>query len=78
MTYEIEPIGQVRGGRIEAIDDDWEAVRATIELDPDQWSPDALAGLEEFSHLDGVRIDLVEQVDHVDVGELLESGQRVG
>ena len=56
MSYEIEPIGQVRGGRIEAIDDDWDAVRATIELDARQWSSDALAGLEEFSHIDVVYI----------------------
>jgi len=61
MGYEIEPIGHVRGGRVEAIDDDWDAVRATIELDPDQWSPEALSGLEEFSHLDVVY--LFHQVD---------------
>jgi tRNA-Thr(GGU) m(6)t(6)A37 methyltransferase TsaA len=54
MGYEIEPIGQVQGGRVEAIDDDWDSVRCTIELDPDQWSPDALVGLDEFSHLDVV------------------------
>jgi len=61
LGYEMEPIGQVRGGRREAIDDDWGAVRATIELDPDQWSPDALAGLDAFSHLDVVY--LFHQVD---------------
>jgi tRNA-Thr(GGU) m(6)t(6)A37 methyltransferase TsaA len=61
LGYEVEPIGQVRGGRREAIDDDWGAVRATIELDPDQWSADALAGLDAFSHLDVVY--LFHQVD---------------
>ncbi len=61
VTYEIEPIGEVHGGRIEPIDDDWGAVIATIELDPAQWSPDSLAGLDAFSHLDVVY--LFHQVD---------------
>ena len=48
------PIGTVVGGRTEPIDDDWDAVEATIVLDPDQLDADATAGLEEFSHLDVV------------------------
>jgi tRNA (adenine37-N6)-methyltransferase len=48
------PIGQVTGGRSEPIDDDWDAVDATIVLDPEQFSLDAVAGLEDFSHLDVV------------------------
>lgn len=58
---EIEPIGHVSGGRIEAIDDNWDAETATIDLDPSQWSPDALAGLDAFSHLDVIY--LFHQVD---------------
>ena len=46
------PVGFVRGGRGEAIDDDWGASRARIELDPERFGPDALAGLDGFSHLD--------------------------
>ena len=50
MSFTLTPIGHVRGGRADAIDDDWGASRATIALDPDQFTPDALAGLAGFSH----------------------------
>lgn len=50
MSFTLTPIGHVRGGRIEAIDDDWGASRAAIALDPDKFTPDALAGLADFSH----------------------------
>lgn len=46
----MEPIGIVRGGRAEPIDDDWGNSRATIELDPDRFDTDALLGLDAFSH----------------------------
>lgn len=47
---EMEPIGIVRGGRAEATDDDWGASRAEIALDPARFAPEALAGLDGFSH----------------------------
>lgn len=50
MSFTLTPIGHVRGGRADAIDDDWGASRATIALDPDKFTPDALAGLADFSH----------------------------
>jgi tRNA-Thr(GGU) m(6)t(6)A37 methyltransferase TsaA len=53
-VIEVEPIGRVRGGRIEAADDDWGDVEATIALDPDRFSPDALLGLDGFSHVEVV------------------------
>lgn len=46
----MEPIGHVRGGRAEAIDDDWGKSRARIELDPARFTAEALAGLDGFSH----------------------------
>jgi tRNA (adenine37-N6)-methyltransferase len=46
----MQAIGFVRGGRSEAVDDDWGASRARIELDPARFTPDALAGLDAFSH----------------------------
>lgn len=46
----MHPIGVVRGGRTEAIDDDWGRSRARIELDPERFTADALAGLDAFSH----------------------------
>jgi tRNA-Thr(GGU) m(6)t(6)A37 methyltransferase TsaA len=56
VTIEITPIGYVRGGRDEPIDDDWGGVIAKIELDDSQFDPDVTAGLAEFSHLDVVYV----------------------
>lgn len=47
----LEPLGVVVGGRSEPIDDGWADVRATIRLDVRRFGPDAVAGLDEFSHL---------------------------
>lgn len=51
---DVEPIGRVHSARTEALDDDWDAVPAAIELDPARFGPQALAGLEEFSHVEVV------------------------
>lgn len=51
-SFVLTPIGYVRGGRAETVDDDWGASRARIELDPVRFMADALAGLEAFSHLE--------------------------
>jgi tRNA-Thr(GGU) m(6)t(6)A37 methyltransferase TsaA len=48
---EVQPIGVVHGGRKEALDDQWGAVEATIELDPARVSPESTQGLAEFSHV---------------------------
>lgn len=45
----VEPIGHVRGGRVENEDDAWGAVEAAIELS-DQLPAEALQGLDAFSH----------------------------
>jgi tRNA-Thr(GGU) m(6)t(6)A37 methyltransferase TsaA len=52
---ELTPIGYVRGGRSEPIDDDWGSVEAVIELDA-RFDPDALAGLDQFSHVEVVYV----------------------
>jgi tRNA (Thr-GGU) A37 N-methylase len=49
-TFEMRPIGFVRGGRAEPLDDAWDAVEARIELDGTLLEPDAAAGLDAFSH----------------------------
>jgi tRNA-Thr(GGU) m(6)t(6)A37 methyltransferase TsaA len=51
-NIELQPIGRVRGGRAEAIDDDWGAVEATIVLDGERFTSDVLAGLDAFSHVE--------------------------
>lgn len=63
--YLVTPVGAVRGGRHELDDDDWGAVEATIELDPDRFSPDVLAGLADFSHVEVVFV--FNQVDEASI-----------
>jgi tRNA (Thr-GGU) A37 N-methylase len=50
MDFTLRPIGMVRGGRDQPIDDDWGQSRARLELDSAQFTPDALASLTDFSH----------------------------
>ena len=59
-AVQLEPVATVVGGRTEAVDDDWAAVHAVIRLD-ERFGPEALAGLEEFSHLEVVY--LFDRVD---------------
>jgi len=61
----IEPIGYVRGGRVEAADDGWGPVVERIEIDPERFGPDVLTGLDQFSHLDVVYV--FHEVDPDDV-----------
>jgi tRNA-Thr(GGU) m(6)t(6)A37 methyltransferase TsaA len=69
VTTEIvmRPIGVVRGGRTEPIDDHWAGVEAEIALD-DRFGPDALLGLSEFSHLDVVYVFHGVDEDDIVVG----------
>jgi tRNA-Thr(GGU) m(6)t(6)A37 methyltransferase TsaA len=68
-TYNVVPIARVVGGRDEVRDDDWGAERATIVLD-ERFDPDALLGLDAFSHLEVVYV-----FDRVDPGGV-ETGAR--
>src|SRR6201999_4201357 len=64
---DVTPIGYVVGGRTDPVDDDWDAEAAVIRLD-DRFAPDALRGLEAFSHLEVVyRFHLVDE-DNVHSG----------
>jgi tRNA-Thr(GGU) m(6)t(6)A37 methyltransferase TsaA len=65
----LEPIGFVVGGRDEVIDDDWGGVAAVIRLSPD-FSPDAVLGLDDFSHL-----EVVYSFHRAEAGDL-ERGAR--
>lgn len=49
-SYQVTPIGWVRNTRQAAEDDGWDGVPSTIELDPTRFGPEALAGLDTFSH----------------------------
>lgn len=48
---DIKPIGFIRGGRKEPVDDKWGAVEVDIVLDQTQFGPESTAGLADFSHL---------------------------
>lgn len=52
MTFSLDPIALVHNERRTATDDFWGNVVSRIELDPQQFTPDALAGLDQFSHLE--------------------------
>ena len=60
--FVMQPIGTVRSSRDAAIDDDWDAVTAVIELDSTRVAADATLGLESFSHIEVVFVfDRVEE-----------------
>jgi tRNA-Thr(GGU) m(6)t(6)A37 methyltransferase TsaA len=65
----VEPVAVVVGGRSDPVDDDWDAVEAIVRLDG-RFGADALAGLEQFSHLEVVYV-----FDRVDPAAV-ETGAR--
>ena len=70
MSFVLEAVGHVRGGRTEAIDDDWGSSRACIELDGERFTAASLAGLMDFSHA-----EIIFLFDRVDENEI-EYGAR--
>jgi tRNA (Thr-GGU) A37 N-methylase len=50
----VRSIGQVHSTRTAADDDDWDAVEASIALDPDVLDSTATLGLDAFSHIEVV------------------------
>jgi tRNA-Thr(GGU) m(6)t(6)A37 methyltransferase TsaA len=54
VHMELEAIGHVRSTRTDVRDDDWDEEVASIELDSDVFSPDALLALDQFSHVEVV------------------------
>ena len=66
----VRAIGKVSSDRDEAIDDNWDSVQSFIELDADQFTKEALLGLDEFSH-----VEVLFYLDQVDPGTI-EMGAR--
>ena len=62
MTIQLEPVGHVQGGRTENIDDDWGAVESVIALDPARYGPEALKGLDAFSHV--LVVFVFDRIEH--------------
>jgi len=50
MFIELRAIGFVKGGRKESTNDDWDNVKASIEIDEDWLTRECLLGLDTFSH----------------------------
>jgi tRNA-Thr(GGU) m(6)t(6)A37 methyltransferase TsaA len=59
-TFEMHPIGVVEASRDRAEDDYWGGEEACIAL-AERFEPDALAGIEEFSHVEVIFV--FDQVD---------------
>jgi tRNA (Thr-GGU) A37 N-methylase len=70
-TFSVTPIGHVRGGRHEVVDDGWGEVRAAIVLDPAVVGSRATAGLDAFSHLEVVFV-----FDRVDPATVTTDARR--
>lgn len=66
----VRPVARVVGGRADVVDDGWGSVLAVIRLDGGRFTPEALSGLEEFSHL-----EVVFHFDRV-APDRVESGAR--
>ena len=65
------PVGQVRSSRTKPADDNWDVERARVELDPGQFTPEALAGLAEFSH-----VEIVFFMNQVGAGTIERSARH--
>lgn len=61
----MEAIGLVHSTRTQAVDDNWDAERASVRLDPARFSADALRGLEAFSH-----VEILFFMDRVDPAKI--------
>jgi tRNA (adenine37-N6)-methyltransferase len=66
----LTPVGTVRCTRQDTRDDDWDRETAQVDLDPERFSPDALQGLAEFSH-----VEVIFHLDRVAPANL-ETGAR--
>lgn len=64
-------IGKVVSTRKEVIDDGWDSIESYVELDPTQFSPDALRGLDSFSHA-----EVIFFMDQVDVRKIEVSARH--
>jgi tRNA-Thr(GGU) m(6)t(6)A37 methyltransferase TsaA len=70
MQFIMRPVGFIRGGRPEDTKDHWGGNRVRVELDQDRFGPEALAGLDELSHVE------VLFYFHLHADEPTETGAR--
>jgi tRNA (adenine37-N6)-methyltransferase len=67
----LTPIGFVRSTRTRMEDDNWDAEKAYVELDGSQFSPEALTGLADFSH-----VEILFCLDQVDPGKIEKTARH--
>src|SRR5207253_10503194 len=67
----LSPIGAVRSPVREIVDDVWGGLVSRIELDAHRFTPDSLAGLEEFSH-----VEIVFHFHRLGEGDLITGKRR--
>lgn len=65
------PIGSVHSSRKKAEDDRWDKEKVHIQLDPSQFSAEALAGLTEFSH-----VEIIFHMNQVDPDKIETSARH--
>lgn len=70
MNIEMQPVGFVAGSRREVVDDFWGGDAACITI-TDEFSADALQGLDEFSH-----VEVLFLLDRVDPGRVLKNARH--
>ncbi len=61
----LDPIGSVSSPRREPLDDDWDSIVGTVDLDGERFTAEALVGLDQFSHIEVVYV--FDQVDPASV-----------
>jgi tRNA (adenine37-N6)-methyltransferase len=64
-SISMSPIGIVHSSRKDVEDDNWDAEQATVELDSNLFSEEALLGLSNFSH-----VEIVFHMDRVDPSKI--------
>jgi len=69
-TWPVEAVGRVTSTRREVLDDGWDAVTASITVDP-RFGVAALAGLDAFSH-----VEVLYLFDRVDPGAVHTGARR--
>ena len=69
-VWTLPAIGRVTSGRVEATDDDWGDVTATIALHP-PFDDRSVAGLAEFSH-----VEVIYVFDQVDPAAVCQHARR--
>jgi tRNA-Thr(GGU) m(6)t(6)A37 methyltransferase TsaA len=65
---ELSPIGVVHSSVADPVDDVWGGVKCRIDLDASRFTPDCLAGLADFSHIEVVFLFHMVQESEVVTG----------